>query len=120
MQSYADFQRTLSESVNDDLIEEETPTSIFALPKSNTFQQRQSFPPPQHLDPSLFAPASPRGLAFPVVIPQKRSDDGRMLWAPTYTPALLQCGINQEAFSHFIDGYNEIFKVSISVYDRAQ
>jgi hypothetical protein len=112
VQNYADFQRVLSERVSDDLMKEEAASPISTFAPTTPHDFRHNFSQPAYSDPSLFIPASQSGLPSPVVITQQRSEGGQVAWARTYAPVLWQGGINQDAFFHFIDCYNEIIKVS--------
>jgi hypothetical protein len=116
VQNYADFQKMLSERVNDDILREEAyPVLEYAL-ASPTFKHNTSLP--LYHDPARFASISQRLLPSPVVIHQRRSEDGRMTWARAYAPVFWQCGITQEEFFDFIDCYNEIIEVSSTALPR--
>jgi hypothetical protein len=111
VQQYADFQKVLSERVNDDLMKgEEVPASTNSPPLMPG-AVKQEFSQTPYVDPTILSPIFQRGITSPVVIPQHRSEDGKMVWKRAYAPVLWQCGISQDAFFHFIDCYNETIKV---------
>ena len=115
VQQYADFQKVLSERVSDDLMKDEAiPASTYPPPMPNAVKQEFSHPP--YVDSAIMSPIFQRGVPSPVVIPQQRLEDGRIVWARTYSPALWHCGITQDAFFYFIDCYNEIIKVNCLVH----
>lgn len=110
VQNYADFQKMLSERVNDDIIREGAHPALTYTPTTPTFKHSPSLQP--YLDRALFASISQRILPSPVVIPQRRSENGKMAWTRAYAPVFWQCGISQEEFFKFIDSYNQIIEVS--------
>ncbi|MCJ1377864.1 hypothetical protein MMC17_000960 [Xylographa soralifera] len=51
-------------------------------------------------------------LSCPVIIPQRRPEDKSRGWLRAYAPALMECGIDQAEFIHFIESFNEASKSS--------
>jgi hypothetical protein len=113
LQSYADFQRVLSNKVQGDIYKDEnkyTPIDpqIF---QSQTFGDYFSHQPYVH--PSLQQPSYRGRLQYPVMIPQRRPEDKSRGWVRAYAPALMDCGIDQYTFLNFLDAFHESSKVSL-------
>jgi hypothetical protein len=53
-------------------------------------------------------------LDCPVIIPQRRPEEKERGFIRAYAPALLDCGIDEATFLHFLDSLNQATKVSIS------
>ena len=112
LQRYADFQRVLSNRVQDDIYRDEmkyTPIDPQIL-QNQTFGDYFSHQPYVH--PSLQQPRYRGRLQYPVVIPQRRPEDKSRGWVRAYAPALMDCGIDQYTFLNFLDAFNESSKVS--------
>lgn len=117
LQNYADFQRLLSNRVQDDLYREEMFTSMYTPIDPRILGQRQAFGDyfshQPFVHPSLQQPRPPGRLQFPVIIPQRRPEDKSRGWVRAYAPALMNCGIDQYTFLNFLDSFNESSKVSL-------
>ena len=49
-------------------------------------------------------------LTAPVIIPQRRPSDRRRGFVRAYAPALAECGVEQEAFLEFLDGFEAVIE----------
>ena len=117
LQNYADFQRLLSNRVQDDLYKDEMFTSMYAPIDPQILGQRQTFGDyfshQPFVHPSLQQPNAVGRLQCPVIIPQRRPEDKSRGWVRAYAPALMNCGIDQYTFLNFLDAFNESSKVSL-------
>lgn len=59
-------------------------------------------------------------LSSPVIIPQRKLEHKEGGFIRAYAPALLQCGIDQATFLHFLDSLNQATRVSISPVIRPE
>jgi hypothetical protein len=118
VQNYADFQRSLSKRVHDDILKEGSASNPgypgSSLSHVDPFRDYLSKEPYQDatLDPALFAQTSQGHLPSPIVIPQRIYEDTERCWAKAYAPSISQSGIDQVDFLDFIDSFNEATRVS--------
>lgn len=111
LQHYADFQAVLSKRLCDDLDRDETYSSLQPrILLENDVGGDFPFQKYQH-PPLTISPAKPQ-LPSPVVIPVKRAEDHGRRLVRAYAPSLMECGINQNTFLHFIDTFNASIRVS--------
>jgi hypothetical protein len=112
LQSYADFQRVLSNTIRDDISRDEkyTPINPQILAQGQAFGDY--FPHQPYIHPSL-RQSNPAGrLPCPVIIPQRRPEDKGRAWVRAYAPALMECGIDQYTFLNLLESFNESSKAS--------
>lgn len=111
LQQYADFQNVLSQRLCDD-IDRDEPWFQSIDPQlleeshidGSAFQSG-------HIHPALEAPDTHQGLLKPVMITAKMRNHDLEGWERAYPPSLMDCGIDQNTFLHFIDNFNETIKV---------
>jgi hypothetical protein len=115
LQSYADFQRVLSDRVQDDILKDEKYTLIDPrmLPQKQGVGEYLFHEP--YIHPSLQHSNFPGRLPGPVIIPQRRLEDKSQGWVRAYDPALMNCGIDEHTFLNFLDAFNESSQVRSSL-----
>jgi hypothetical protein len=109
LQNYADFQKTLSSKVLDELSRDYS----HSAPYSPNFQASSNRSTGNSwYDPLNGARYTTQGrLPCPVIISQKALGSDGPGWIRTYSPALMNCGISQEPFLKFLDSFNESLRV---------
>ncbi|KAF7959491.1 hypothetical protein EAE96_001107 [Botrytis aclada] len=114
LQSYADYQNTLSDRISADIERDENYRKYtIANPRTqstrNAYERDVSFYshelPDQRIQPA-------RGLSRPVILPQRRPEAQSRGIIRAYSQELASCGINQDTFLDFIDDFNEAHKAS--------
>ncbi|KAH7413085.1 hypothetical protein BKA64DRAFT_719041 [Cadophora sp. MPI-SDFR-AT-0126] len=104
LKSYADFQKSLSDTILDGLARVETATSARSLLQvSHTDNSQHSL----ESEDTPWSQARKSALLRPVVIPQGNGDDNEHAWPRTYVSALMDSGIDEQALLAFIDSFNE-------------
>ena len=111
LQSYADFQESLSDKILNGLAHEGVSRSE-RLPQQQPYNDRflnQTYP-----DHNCLSQAKEGGLPNPVVIPQGDPRNNEFGWPRVYVPSLMESGIDQQAFLAFIDSFNQSLRVTIT------
>ena len=110
LQKYAEFQKSLSETLIDDMNKEETYSARDSASLNDGHEHYLPFEP--CTPPSLGRKPLQGRLSCPIVIPQRRPGDGTRGWVRAYAPDLMTCGIDQSSFLNFLDSFNEASRVS--------
>jgi hypothetical protein len=111
LQHYADFQAVLSKRLCDDLDRVEIYSSLQPRILLENDVVEGDFPFQKYAHPPLtISPANQ--LPSPIVIPVKKAEDHGRRLVRAYAPSLMECGINQNTFLHFIDTLNASIRVS--------
>jgi hypothetical protein len=111
LQQYADFQSVLSQRLCAEIdMDEPVYQSIDPqlLEKGHVAGPNLT---PGHIHPALQTPISHHGLRSPVVIAAKTRNHEIEGWERAYAPSLMECGIDQNTFLHFIDTFNDTIQV---------
>jgi hypothetical protein len=69
----------------------------------DTFMQRH--PPP------MYSPSVTCGLSMPVILPQRRPKNKERGFVRAYAPMLRDCGIQQQEFLDFLDGFSKAIQL---------
>ncbi|THV50418.1 hypothetical protein BGAL_0151g00140 [Botrytis galanthina] len=114
VQSYADYQNTLSDRISADIERDENYRKyLIANPRvqsiGNTYERDVSFYSHELPDQRI---QSARGLSCPVILPQRRPEAQSRGIIRAYSLELAGCGIDQDTFLDFIDDFNEAHKAS--------
>ncbi|KAF7926641.1 uncharacterized protein EAE97_010150 [Botrytis byssoidea] len=114
LQSYADYQNTLSDRISAEVERDENYRKYLtanprAQPMRNVYERDVSFYshelPDQRIRPA-------QGLSCPVILPQRRPETQSRGIIRAYSLELAGCGIDQDTFLDFIDDFNEAHKAS--------
>ncbi|KAL2061309.1 hypothetical protein VTL71DRAFT_7582 [Oculimacula yallundae] len=111
LQSYANFQEALSHKVLDDITL--SPSSNYYDPSS---QKSYSEATHTQLSPLPGFPSQSKqgALLYPVIIPQHIHKNTNY-WPISYSPSLMNCGVDQTTFLAFIESFNESTKLSPNI-----
>lgn len=106
LQQYADFQNILSKKLCDDLDKDEIYSSRQPPLLLENDAVEGDFPFQKYHHPALTISHQKPQLPSPVVIPVRKAEDHGSRLVRAYAPSLMECGINQNTFLHFIDTFN--------------
>jgi hypothetical protein len=65
----------------------------------------------QRHPPPMYSPSITGGLAMPVILPQRRPKNKERGFVRAYAPMLQDCGIQQQEFLDFLDGFSKAIQL---------